>query len=94
LVEKGTFLGRPWRKFAATAFIRTELAGNIRAEGWDNWRNPANEQTARYAEFASTGPGAKPAERVKWAKQLTADEASAYTPQAILAGNDGWKPAK
>jgi pectinesterase len=94
LVEKGTFLGRPWRKFSATAFIRTELAGNIRPEGWDNWRNPANEQTARYAEYASTGPGAKPAERVKWAKQLTAEEAKTYTVEKILAGSDGWDPSK
>jgi pectin methylesterase-like acyl-CoA thioesterase len=94
LVEKGIFLGRPWRKFSATAFIRTELAGNVRAEGWDNWRNPANELTARYAEYASTGPGAKPGERVKWAKQLTDEEAKAYTAEKILAGADGWNPVK
>jgi pectinesterase len=94
LVEKGIFLGRPWRKYSATAFIRTELAGNIRPEGWDNWRNPANEQTARYAEYGSTGPGAQPARRVKWAKQLTAEEAKAYTVEKILAGVDGWNPAR
>ncbi len=91
-VTNGTFLGRPWRKHAATAFIRTELAGNIRAEGWDNWRNPANEQTARYAEYGSTGPGAQPDKRVKWAKQLTDEEAAAYTVEKILAGADGWNP--
>jgi pectinesterase len=93
LVEKGVFLARPWRKYSATAFIRTELAGNIRPEGWDNWRNPANEQTARFAEYGSTGSGAKPGERVKWAKQLTEEEAKAYTVEKILAGADGWKPA-
>ena len=94
LVQKGIFLGRPWRKFSATAFIRTELAGNIRPEGWDNWRNPANEQTARYAEYASTGPGAQSDKRVKWAKQLNDEEAKAYTVEKILAGPDGWNPAK
>lgn len=93
LVQKGTFLGRPWRKFSATAFIRTELAGNVRPEGWDNWRNAANEQTARYAEYASTGPGAQSDKRVKWAKQLTDDEAKDYTVEKILAGADGWNPA-
>lgn len=92
LVVKGVFLGRPWRKFSATAFIRTELAGNIRPEGWDNWRNPANEQTARYAEYASTGPGAQSDQRVRWAKQLTDDEAKAFTVEKILAGADGWNP--
>lgn len=94
LVSKGVFLGRPWRKHAATAFLRTEIAGNVRAEGWDNWRNPANEQTARYAEYASTGPGAAPAQRVKWAKQLTAEEAKVYTVENVLAGKDGWNPTK
>lgn len=94
LVQKGVFLGRPWRKHAATAFIRTELAGNIRAEGWDNWRNPANEQTARYAEYGSTGPGAQMEKRVKWAKQLTDNEAKAYTAEKVLAGRDGWNPQR
>lgn len=94
LVEKGVFLARPWRKYSATAFIRTELAGNIRPEGWDNWRNPANEQTARFAEYASTGPGAKPDQRVKWAKQLTDEEAKVYTIANILGGADAWDPTK
>jgi pectinesterase len=93
LVEKGVYLGRPWRQFAATAFIRTEMAGNIRPEGWHNWGKPANEQTARYAEYASTGPGAQPAKRVPWARQLTAAEAGAYTVANILSGRDGWNPA-
>jgi pectinesterase len=94
LVEKGVFLARPWRRHSATAFIRTELAGNIRPEGWDNWRNPANERTARFAEYGSTGPGAKPDARVSWAKQLTDEEAKAYTIEKILAGADGWNPAR
>jgi pectinesterase len=94
LVDKGVYLGRPWRKYSATAFIRTDLAGNIRPAGWDNWRNPANEQTARYAEYGSTGPGAKPHERVKWAKQLTEEEAKAYAAEKVLAGADGWNPVK
>jgi len=92
LVEKGTFLGRPWRKYSATAFIRTELAGKVRPEGWDNWRNPANESTARYAEYGSTGPAAQPDRRVKWARQLTDEEAKAYTVENILGGTDGWNP--
>ena len=91
-VQKGVYLGRPSRQFAAVAFIRTELAGNIRPEGWNNWGKATNEQTARYAEYGSTGPGAKPSERVKWAKQLTDAEAKAFTVEKILAGNDGWKP--
>ena len=93
-VKNGVYLGRPWRQFAATAFIRTELAGDIRPEGWHNWGKASHEQTARYVEYASTGPGAKPTERVKWAKVLTDEEAKAYTAEKILAGSDGWNPKR
>lgn len=93
-VVKGVFLGRPWRPHAATAFLRCTLPAQIRAEGWHNWGKVENEKTARYAEYKSTGPGAKPTARVSWAKQLTDSEAAAYTVQNILGGTDGWNPAQ
>ena len=87
-----TYLGRPWRDFARTVFLRTEMSGVVRAEGWHNWNKPPAEQTTFYAELGSTGPGARPATRVPWAKQLTETEAAALTPQKVLAGDDGWIP--
>jgi pectinesterase len=85
-------LGRPWRPFAAVAFIECEMGDHISPAGWDNWRKPENEKTARYSEYKSTGPGAKPESRAPWSKQLTDAEAAAYTVQNILAGPDGWTP--
>ena len=38
------------------------------------------------------GPGAAPDKRVTWAKPLTESDADALTPQAVLAGADGWNP--
>ncbi len=71
-------LGRPWRPYAATAFINCELGGHIAPVGWHNWSNPDNEKTARYSEFGSTGVGAaKKSERAPWSRQLTTDEAEA-----------------
>lgn len=64
------YLGRPWRPYAYTAFIDCEMGGHITPAGWDNWRNPDNEQTARYSESGSTGPGANPTARVSWATTL------------------------
>ena len=87
-----TYLGRPWRPFAAVAYIDSELGPHIRPEGWDNWGNPENEKTARYSEHNSTGPGAHPDARVGWSRQLTDDEAARYTIDNILAGDDGWSP--
>ncbi|HEU5123856.1 MAG TPA: pectinesterase family protein [Verrucomicrobiae bacterium] len=93
-IVKGVYLGRPWRPFAATAFLNTEMPEQIRPEGWNNWRNAANEKTARYAEYHSTGPGARPEARVKWARQLSDEEAKIYTVENILKGDDGWNPTR
>ena len=87
-------LGRPWRPYASVTYLNCELGDHIKPAGWDNWRNPTNELTARYAEYHSTGPGANPAARVKWSQQLTQDEADKITIQSVLAGNDGWNPAQ
>ena len=91
-VAKGIYLGRPWRAFARTVFLRTELSAAIRPEGWHNWNKPEAEKTTFYAEYASTGPGANPTARAPWAKPLTEAEAAAFTPQIVLAGPDSWDP--
>jgi pectinesterase len=87
-------LGRPWRPYASVTFLNCWMDSHISPQGWNNWRNPTNELTARYAEYQSTGPGANPQQRVKWAKQLTDDEAKHYTVENILKGDDGWDPLK
>ncbi len=86
------YLGRPWRNFAKTIFLRTEMSAVVPAAGWNNWSKPDAELTTLYAEFGSTGPGANDAARVKWAKPLTAAEAATLTPAKVLAGHDGWNP--
>ncbi len=65
------YLGRPWRANAQTVFINCMLPKAIAPEGWDNWGNQANEKTAYYAEYNSSGEGAGTIKRVPWAKQLT-----------------------
>jgi len=72
---RGVYLGRPWRPYARVVFIECWLDSHIRPEGWDNWRDPAREKTAWFGEFKSKGPGANPAARVAWSKQLTVNEA-------------------
>ena len=91
-VQGGTvILGRPWRPYGATIFLNTDMTWCIERRGWDDW-GAANEKTARYAEFNSTGPGAAPDQRAAWTKQLTADEAAKITVQSVLGGKDGWDP--
>jgi pectinesterase len=87
-----TYLGRPWRPFASTIFLNTEMAEVVRPEGWNNWSQPDREKTSRYAEYASTGPGGKASDRVKWARQLSDAEAKTITMQKVLGGTDNWNP--
>jgi pectinesterase len=90
--ETRTYLGRPWRIYAGTIFLNTEMSDVVRPEGWSDWKKPEAHQTARYAEFNSTGPGGSPKQRVDWAKQLTKAEAAAITPEKVLGGLDNWNP--
>jgi pectinesterase len=85
-------LGRPWRPYASVTFIDCEMGNHIKPQGWNNWGKAENEKTARYSEYGSTGPGANPAKRVSWSRQLTREEAEKITIESVLAGADGWKP--
>lgn len=92
VTPNSVYLGRPWRHYARVAFLHCWMGAHIKAEGWHNWNKPDAEQTAQYAEYRSTGPGAKPDKRVPWARMLTSDEARQYTISHILGGQDGWHP--
>lgn len=82
-------LGRPWSPTASVTYINCWMDKHIISEGWNNWKNPANELTARFAEYNSTGPGANSDARVKWSKQLTEEEAKKYTIENIFGS---WNP--
>ncbi|HEX7027865.1 MAG TPA: pectinesterase family protein [Gammaproteobacteria bacterium] len=78
------YLGRPWRPFARTVFIHTEMDAHIRPEGWHNWSKPEAEKSVFYAEYGNTGKGANPAKRVGWSRQLSKRQANRYRPDRIL----------
>ena len=92
--EPQAYLGRPWRDFAAVAFLRCAMGDHVKPQGWHNWGKPQREKTARYAEYKNTGPGADRAQRVEWSKELSDAEAARYTVANVLGGADGWAPTK
>jgi pectinesterase len=87
-----SYLGRPWRAFASTLFMNSQMDDVIRPEGWHHWDQPEREKTARYAEFNNSGPGAETSRRVSWARQLTSREAQKISVETVLGGSDGWNP--
>lgn len=88
------YLGRPWRPYGATLFMKCDLGAHIVSEGWHNWDNISNEKTARYAEYRNSGPGANPGARVVWSRQLSRREAKRYTLDTVFARCDNWNPVR
>ena len=78
------YLGRPWRAWAKTVFIRCDLGKHILPAGWDNWSDPNNEKTAFYAEYKNKGECSITKNRVPWSRQLTDKEAEEYTLEKIF----------
>jgi pectinesterase len=84
-------LGRPWRPFANVTYVHCYIDQHIILEGWSNWNNTENYKTTRYAEYENYGPGAHPAARVTWAKQLSDEQVRKLTIGNVLGG---WVPVK
>jgi pectinesterase len=85
-------LGRPWRPYGSVTYLRCEMGSHILPAGWNNWGKASNEQTARYAEYRSSGPGGSSEKRVAWARQLTEEQAKGITVKAVVGGKEGWDP--
>jgi polygalacturonase len=87
----GVFLGRPWRPYATVIFLNTKMGPWIAPAGWREWHPGETHslETAYYAEYHSTGPGAQPGEREPLSHQLTDAQAAQYATTTFL---DGWNP--
>lgn len=91
--ENSVYLGRPWRNYAKTAFIRCNMDAHIKEEGWHNWDKPNAEVTCSYVEYANTGVGSNTKKRASFSKQLTNPGLSEYfNPSNVLCGSDNWRP--
>ena len=87
---QSVYLGRPWRPFAKTVFINTEISNVIKPEGWHNWNKSDAEKTTFYGEYNSKRIGENSKKRVSWSHQLSKKEVKEYSAKKILAGKDNW----
>lgn len=83
------WLGRPWRAYASVVFLNSEMGAHIEPAGWREWHPGETNylDTAFYAEYNSTGPGATVA-RDAHTKHLTARDGARFAPANFLAGAD------
>ena len=95
-VTGNVYLGRPWRPYATVVYLHTEMGDKIAPAGWREWHPGETHslETAFFAEFDSTGPGAHPKERDPHTHFLTPEEAKQYEPAVFLRGADNWDPTE
>lgn len=90
-----TFLGRPWKEYSRTVYIKTFLDSLINPAGWMEWSGNFALNTLYYAEYMNTGPGSSTANRVKWGGYHVLNsptQVSQFTVGNFIAGNS-WLPA-
>ena len=93
-VTKPVYLGRPWRPYATVVFLDTEMGSYIDPAGWREWHPGETHsiETVFYAEYNSTGPGARPDQRDPHTHFLTQEQARQFAPSVFLRGADNWDP--
>ncbi|KAL0326863.1 UNVERIFIED_CONTAM: putative pectinesterase/pectinesterase inhibitor 6 [Sesamum angustifolium] len=87
-----SYLGRPWRKYSRTVFMKCTIEGLIDPAGWLPWSGTFGLSTLYYGEYMNTGSGASTNGRVKWPgfHVITSpDEAGKFSAGKFLAG-ESW----
>ncbi|KAK2978808.1 hypothetical protein RJ640_006770 [Escallonia rubra] len=90
-----TYLGRPWKQYSRTVYMKTFLDSLIDPTGWMPWSGNFALSTLYYGEYMNTGPGSSTARRVTWKGYrviTSATEASQFTVGSFIAGGS-WLPA-
>lgn len=82
------YLGRPWKEYARTVYVRCYLGKVVRPEGWLPWRGDFALRTLYYGEFDSRGPGANHTGRVKWSSQTPEQHVGFYSVENFIQGHE------
>jgi pectin methylesterase-like acyl-CoA thioesterase len=87
-------LGRAWRSRATVVYDSVWMDSHISPQGWGTTMRGCHPTAAAcpnitFAEYNSSGPGADPRRRVRWAKQLSAADMGRFTVSRVL---NGWVP--
>ncbi|KAF6174711.1 hypothetical protein GIB67_008766 [Kingdonia uniflora] len=90
-----SYLGRPWKQYSRTVYLKSYIGSHIKPAGWLEWSGNFALSTLNYGEYLNTGPGSSTANRVKWKGYrviMTAAEASKFSVGNFIAGNS-WLPS-
>lgn len=90
-----TYLGRPWKEYSRTVFMKTSLDSLINPAGWLEWDGDFALTTLYYGEYQNTGTGSSTTSRVTWSgyhATMSSTDASTFTVDNFIVGAS-WLPA-
>lgn len=85
------FLGRPWKEYSRTVFIKCNLEALVSPQGWLPWSGNFALKTLFYGESGNTGPGSDLSKRVSWSSVIPAEHIHTYSVENFIQGNE-WIP--
>ncbi|KAK1428160.1 hypothetical protein QVD17_16988 [Tagetes erecta] len=85
-----TYLGRPWKEYSRTVYMKTFMDSLIDGAGWREWSGDFALNTTYYAEFDNSGPGSDTSRRVKWLgfQVINATDAVNFTASSFVMGDE------
>ncbi|MED6120129.1 hypothetical protein PIB30_018156 [Stylosanthes scabra] len=88
-----SYLGRPWKEYAKTVVMESNIGDLISPDGWTPWSGSQFLNTLYYAEYNNMGPGSNVQGRVKWKgyhPSIDKNQAAQFTVgQFLKAGPSG-----
>nr|KYP74237.1 putative pectinesterase/pectinesterase inhibitor 40 [Cajanus cajan] len=86
-----SYLGRPWKMYSRTVFLKSYMEDLIEPAGWLEWNDTFALDTLYYGEYMNRGPGSNTSGRVTWPGYRvinSSTEASQFTVGEFIQGND------
>jgi pectinesterase len=82
--ENTVYLGRPWRIYAKTVILNSQIDAHITDAAFHDWNKPESHETTFFALYQCTGKNFSADTLADYVHILTDEQAAAYTRENVL----------
>ncbi|CAA6673672.1 unnamed protein product [Spirodela intermedia] len=86
------YLGRAWGTFSRVVFAYSYLDKIVVPDGWYDWGDRNRQTTVFFGQYRCSGPGASLSGRVRWSRELTAQQAEPFLSTEFVDGSEWLEP--